>query len=169
MHRQSMQFNPFTQAFQFDPAWSNLFISFWLLLSIVVSVLVFCQRVFDKSSTVIGVFVWTCLNVRQFVLRPVSHYVLHTPLTPSAHVPNVLFIVLVTHTMLPLSRTTAVVLATTTSIIDLVLSGTMTDVQGSVLVLQVFMKRNICKYIAVWYRVYIVRSYTHSLREKLNF
>ena len=69
---------------------------------------------------------------------PFSYLVLGTPLTPSSNVPNIFFTVFVTHTMLPLSRKTAVVLATITAVFDLIISGTLTKLHGLPLVLQVF-------------------------------
>jgi hypothetical protein len=114
-----------------------LFLSFWTLVGIIISVPVAFRRIFNRLSTSIGVLVWLCLNARQFIDRPFSYFVLDTPLMPSAHVPNVLFLVFVTHTMLPLSRSLAVALATATTVLELVLSGALTDVTGLPLVLQV--------------------------------
>jgi hypothetical protein len=109
-----------------------------MLLAIILSVPVAFQSIFDRMSTAIGVLVWLCLNARLFVNRPLSHYVFDMPLMPSANVPSVLFLVFITHTMLPLSRSVAVALATTTTVCELVLSALLTDITGLPLALQVY-------------------------------
>lgn len=119
----------------------NLFISMWTLLALFSLILVYIQPMCYSSNTKItlgiGVFVWLAVTVRILIPAPFSYLVLGSPLTPSSQVPNVFFVVFITHTMLPLSRRLAVVLATLTALCDLVISALLTDVSKLPLVLQV--------------------------------